>query len=347
MSNNSVPRQLVQPNLSTYAQSDEYKRFRKWVALQRVNVDSFTDKTWKYYDSGPKNTLPLVMLPGTTGTAEIYYPQFLSLCPRGLRIISVQWPVYDTHERWVKGFDRFLDSLKLDKIHLFGTSLGGYLAQCFVHYKPNRVLSLILCNSFCDLQYFANNAPCAGMFNWMPEFVLKRILLSNFPNGTMEKEIANSIDFMVEQLETLGQKDLASRLTLNCTRGPLKTDSLGLSNDKLTILDTLDEIATPDQLREGVYKAYPNARRALMKTGGNFPYLSRSEEVNMHLTVHLRRYGFVLEDDKNNIKALGEDEEESENDQYENSEDEDSFFESISKRDTSNKEKEKLLQERR
>ena len=34
-----------------------------------------------------------------------------------------------------------------------------------------------------------------------------------------------------------------------------------------------------------MYKCYPNAKRAHMKSGGNFPYLSRSLEVNIFIQV--------------------------------------------------------------
>lgn len=36
-----------------------------------------------------------------------------------------------------------------------------------------------------------------------------------------------------------------------------------------------------------MYKLYPNARRAHLKTGGNFPYLCRSAEVNLYIQVSL------------------------------------------------------------
>jgi hypothetical protein len=47
----------------------------------------------------------------------------------------------------------------------------------------------------------------------------------------------------------------------------------------------MDEVALPDRLREEVLKFYPNSRRALMKSGGNFPFLARSEEFNMYVEV--------------------------------------------------------------
>ena len=46
-----------------------------------------------------------------------------------------------------------------------------------------------------------------------------------------------------------------------------------------------DGNAISNSVREETYKCYPQAKLALMKTGGNFPYLSRAEEINVHLKV--------------------------------------------------------------
>ena len=35
---------------------------------------------------------------------------------------------------------------------------------------------------------------------------------------------------------------------------------------------------------------YPDCRKALLKSGGNFPYLSRPDEVNMHIRIHCRQF---------------------------------------------------------
>jgi len=115
--------------------SEGWKRFRQWVALNRVSVGRSAEKLWKYYDFGcnesfpglyfcltffffarPKDSVPLVCIPGVTGTAEVFYKLMLSLCPKGYRIISVQAPPYMTHKQWCKGFDRFLDSIRVDKV---------------------------------------------------------------------------------------------------------------------------------------------------------------------------------------------------------------------------------------
>lgn len=44
------------------------------------------------------------------------------------------------------------------------------------------------------------------------------------------------------------------------------------------------------KVRDEMYKFYPEAKIALLKTGGNFCYLSKSDEVNMHIKIHLRPF---------------------------------------------------------
>ncbi|KAF2074287.1 hypothetical protein CYY_004420 [Polysphondylium violaceum] len=273
---------------------DVYQWFRSTIPQQRISIGSVNEKVWKFYDYGPKDITPLVFI--SSGTSEIHYKQFVSLCPKGYRCISIQFSPYDTIQGWCRGFDRFLDRLELDKVHLFGSSLGGYLAQCYYQQKPSRVLSMILNNTFSDTQYYHDNSSCSAMFSILPEFMLKRIILSNFPQGLLDADIAETVDFMVDQIENLSQEELASRLTLNCSPSGVINPSVGLEN--ITIIDSLDATSVPERLREEVYKYYPQAKIALLKTGGDFCYISRSDELNVHIQVHLRQYGL---DPVNNI----------------------------------------------
>lgn len=52
-------------------------------------------------------------------------------------------------------------------------------------------------------------------------------------------------------------------------------------------LKTNDYSAIPQQLKDQLSERYPGARRAYLKTGGDFPFLSRPDEVNLHLQVYL------------------------------------------------------------
>ena len=56
------------------------------------------------------------------------------------------------------------------------------------------------------------------------------------------------------------------------------------------VVQVFDESALTPSVKEELYKCYPNAKRAHLKSGGNFPYVCRSAEVNMHLQIHLRQF---------------------------------------------------------
>ena len=114
-------------------------------------------QVWKIFDCGPKEaTCPLVCLPPVSGTADCFFLQCLSLSARGYRVIAAEAPPYWTADDWCRGFRRLLTHLSLEKVHLFGAALGGFLAQKFAEFtRPcPRVASLVLCNTFTDTSVF-------------------------------------------------------------------------------------------------------------------------------------------------------------------------------------------------
>lgn len=282
--------QLLNPKPSTISSSVEYISFRSRVPQKKVIVDDDPSKVWTLYDAGPRNiTSPLICLPPVSGTADVFFHQIMALSAKGFRVIAVQYPVYWTIKDWITGFSRLLDYLGLEKVHLFGASLGGFLAQKFAEYTHHTrtVHSVILCNSFTDTSIF-NFTDTAVLFWMFPAVVLKRMIMGNFSKGYLESSIADSIDFMVEKLDGLSQSELASRLTLtcmNCYVQPQKLHDL-----PITIMDVFDDSALSTTAREELYKYYPDAKRGHLKKGGNFPYLSVSEEVNLHIQIHLRSF---------------------------------------------------------
>ncbi|GAB4834245.1 hypothetical protein Ancab_032511 [Ancistrocladus abbreviatus] len=246
-------------------------------------------KQWRYYDFGPKLVPPLICIPGTAGTADVYYKQIMALSMKGYRVISIDIPRVWNHHEWIQAFEKFLDAVDVHHIHIYGTSLGGFLAQVFAQHRPRRVRSLILSNTYLETRTFSSAMPWAPIVSWTPAFLLKRYVLTGIKDGPHEPFIADSVDFVVSQVEMLSREDLASRMTLtvdSASVGPLL-----LSDAFITIMDTNDYCAIPQQLKDEVGERYPGARRAYLKSGGDFPFLSRPDEVNLHLQLHLRRVG--------------------------------------------------------
>jgi maspardin len=96
-------------------------------------------------------------------------------------------------------------------------------------------------------------------------------VLKNLPTEPQEPEIAASIDFMVEQLETLTGDELSSRLILNCSDNYIRSSALKFEGKAVTMIDVLDHVAVPQKLRDEMYKFFPDAKIAHLRTGGNFP----------------------------------------------------------------------------
>ncbi|EDO37239.1 predicted protein [Nematostella vectensis] len=277
-------------DFTAISRSQEYLSFRSTVPHRRVVVDSSGEKEWALYDAGPRSVrCPLICLPPASGTADVFFKQILTLSSLGYRVISVEYPVYWTYSEWTDGFRKLLDFLHLDKVHLFGASLGGFLAQkfCEMTCKSPRVHSIILCNAFSDTSVFQQTATSSA-FWMMPAFVLKKMIMNNFNTDIVDADIADSIDFMVERLESMGRNELASRLTLNCVDSYVEPQKL--HDVPITIIDVFDDCALSQPVKDELYKCYPDAKRAHLKSGGNFPYLCRSADVNLYLQIHLRQF---------------------------------------------------------
>lgn len=269
--------------------SEAYKRFRSSVPQRRIIVDK-SNQSWTIYDAGPRHVRsPLVCLPPVCGTADVFFGQLLDLSTSGYRVISLEYPVVWSVDEFCDGFFKLMDHLELDRVHILGASLGAFLGQKLAErsYRSLRVHSLFLCNGFTDTTAF-KQTKSSKMFWAMPGFWLKRQILLNLPSENLEYNVANSVDFMVERLELLDRNQLGSRLTLNCSDSYVEPQKL--RDVYVTIMDVFDESAISQRCKEEMYKCYPDSKRAHLKSGGNFPYLSRSSEVNLMIQIHLMTF---------------------------------------------------------
>lgn len=116
-----------------------------------------------------------------------------------------------------------------------------------------------------------------------PNTMLKSMVMGGLNGKSPDPDIARGADFLGERLETLSQNEMASRLTLNCSPSGIMSEKVNYLH--VTIINVWDECAISEAVKSALFKCYPNARIAHLKEGGNFPFLSRSDEVNLHIMV--------------------------------------------------------------
>ena len=277
------------------SQSEEYITFRSSVPLRQIVVDDDSTKSWKLFDSGPRSiSCPLVCLPPVGSGAEVFYKQIMFLTALGYRVIALDYPVYWSVDEFCTGFRNVINSLKLNQIHIFGCSLGGFLALKFLEQNINRqyVVSLFLCNAFMDSSYLHKKWISSTLWA-LPSVVLKRMLHKDFPGPDSQRSIdmeqVKALDFASDSLNCLNQKKLASRLA-TCYKNDYARYLHHLQNMPVTLMDVYDDNSIPQYVRDDMHKSFPHAKHAHLKTGGKLPFLSRSSEVNLHLRLHLRPY---------------------------------------------------------
>ncbi|ETW03473.1 hypothetical protein, variant 1 [Aphanomyces invadans] len=266
--------------------------FLSSVAKQRITT--YDGKLWELYDVGDRTLTPLVCLPGTIGGPLIFHRVISALqLAGGYRVIAIQHPVVWNHQEWVHSFDRLLDALHLHSVHIYGVCLGAFLAQKYCAVYPRRVLSLALTNGFCNTKVFGANSPCIKMLPMLPTFCLKKYVVGNFSHDGTSDVVRATMAYMSSELDSLTQLQLASRLTLVSLSSDHLNWGISIPHTRVTLIDSYggnNEFTT--ELREQMYERYPEAKKALMKTAGDFPYLSHDDEVILQLRVHLRSNGY-------------------------------------------------------
>ena len=252
---------------------------------------------WRYHSGGPKGKDAVVFLGPACSTSAHFFRQLCALCPKGYHVIATQPPPFDTMDALCRSFERFLNAVSLQRVHLVGCSLGGYIAAHFASYFPSRVASLVMCNAFVSTQAFVETMPLlttgGAAFSVMPSFALRAFIMQSLDQGTLLPEVADAVDFVVEELDSVPREQLASRLAAHCAlhkvRGPLRLEA-----EQILLIESHDKIARPPGLKEELLQFFPQSKVGEMKHGGDFPYLSFPDEFNVFVEVHLKRNGYKL-----------------------------------------------------
>ena len=129
------------------------ERSRSGLTYKSVVID---DETWHYLEGGPADADVLLLLHGFGGDKD-NWTRFSKYLTGSYRVIAPDLPGfgYSTkHADWDYSMtpqrsrmNEFVEALGLEKFHIAGNSMGGYLAAVYSHKYPAQVRSLALFNN--------------------------------------------------------------------------------------------------------------------------------------------------------------------------------------------------------
>jgi pimeloyl-ACP methyl ester carboxylesterase len=231
--------------------------------------------TWGIIETaGPAGAPALVMLPGTLGTAQIFWKQIAALGDR-IRIISVTYPPVDNIRDLADALAALLDHLGLGQAHLLGSSLGGYLAQWFAVQYPERVESLVLGNTLCD-PYVSNPSrkPVEALRQMSAE-AHHAAVLSAVESWSEPEPIFRTVKEILRESGRRLIPAAALKARVLAVAGGGEVPPLQVPPSRMTIIDCEDDPLISPAGREDVRRRYPGARLLRLPVGGHYPYITR------------------------------------------------------------------------
>jgi pimeloyl-ACP methyl ester carboxylesterase len=245
------------------------------------------DRNWGVIDSGGGDTKPaFVFLPGTLGTAEIFWNQIVALSDTH-RVLSLTYPPVADAEALVDDIADLLGELDIRTATILGSSLGGFLAQLFAIRHPERIDHVFIANSLSDPSPFKSQQPPPWQILAMPVSALRKVMGDRIRSWSANDErLAPLVELLLHQLNKgIPGRSLKARvLTL------LKSDNLPLlpiPDSRITIIDSDDDPLIPETARAEVRRRYPGARHCRFKYGGHFPYVVRPDDYTAQIRANL------------------------------------------------------------
>jgi maspardin len=260
--------------------------FRKQFPERSIEIGG---KTWGVIATkAPPGSPVLVMLPGTLGTAQIFWNQIAALGDR-LRIVSVTYPRIDEIVLLTDALAELLDHLGIGRANLLGSSLGGYLTQWFAARYPERVDQVFIGNSLSDPKIVNPSRKPASELKELPGEAHQAIVLGSVETWDEPEPV---FGFMKEVLRDSGRNLIpadALKARVLIVAGGGEVPPVTIPGDRITIIDCDDDPLIPEVGRADVRRRYPQAQWLRLPVGGHYPYITRPEAYNAAIEQQLLR----------------------------------------------------------
>jgi pimeloyl-ACP methyl ester carboxylesterase len=236
-----------------------------------MEVRTIDGAHWSFLETegdGP----PIVLLPGSVGTCEVFFKQIAALGSRH-RIVAVTYPGIGDPARLADGLAGLQQALGLEDALIAGSSFAAYWLQFFALRHPGRVRKLLLGNGFVEGTALRDHPLFA------PSLVLER--------GPEEVQriwydrvsAAPASELREIQLDMLSGRQSAdvlhSRLVSVISAAPCPPPSVAA--ERIVVLDCADDPIITEPMRRAFRDRYPAATAITLPSGGHYPHILNPE----------------------------------------------------------------------
>ncbi|TFH37758.1 MAG: alpha/beta hydrolase [Anaerolineales bacterium] len=232
---------------------------------------------WDYVALGEGGSTAL-FLPGAAGSYDIWWQQLTGLAD-DLRLISISYPPIDTLEGLSAGLNQLLQNEGVERFHVIGSSMGGYLAQYLASTQPDSLLSAVCANTFVPtqpvlrilptLQIFIRLLPLPVLMTAFRWIVQHRLVPAGGDHPLLHAYL------METSFSGLTKDDLLARST--CTMQSFTPCRVEDQSFPMLIIESANDPLIQPHIRQALLQMYPLAQRHTFRQAGHFPYLSRAD----------------------------------------------------------------------
>jgi len=274
-------------------------RRRASLSRKSVRVD---DIEWPYLDGGKATAEPVVLVHGFGGDKDNWTLYAPYLTPR-YRVICPDLPGFGENDRSVgreygmpaqaERLRRFLDALGIERCHLAGNSMGGFVALQFALDFPDRLVSLALLDNAgvsgaatSDLQRSIERGENPLELKTMADvdrllaFVYRRppFMPRQFKKLLLDDALANA-EVLDKVFWTLAHEGIAGVLNARLKEVQAPTLIVWGRHDQLI------DVSAVDELRRGI----ANSVAVILEDVGHVPMLEAPQKTAEHHLALLAR----------------------------------------------------------
>ena len=260
--------------------------FRRRFRQRLVHVRG---QNWHVIEAKARAKAPvLVMLPGTLGTAEIFWNQIAALSGKA-RIVSVTYPPVANVLALADGLAALFDKLGITRASVIGSSLGGYLAQWFAARYPERIETLYIGNSLTDPKTVNPARMPPAALRKAPAAAHQAIVLGSVEAWPEPEPIFRRLKEILRESgrNLISAAALKARVLATATGAAVPP--LALPQGQTVIIECADDPLIPRAAQKAMRRKYPRAKLYRLPRGGHYPYITRAADYTKILDRHLPR----------------------------------------------------------